>query len=85
MLEINLRWYLGPWIKTSNERYVRKLLVSSFYIYVRLNYYGWANSVSIEKDFKTAEAAMEDADKALIEEGYMLLTEEQFNKLQVLL
>jgi hypothetical protein len=89
---------LGPRIKSNNfpmgykEKYSRRVMGStwSYAIWQNMNE-SWTCGTTIDQpsvnfsDFHTLEAAIEYQDKILTEAGCIFLTEEQFDKLKVLL
>lgn len=84
----NLSKYLCPWVKHDENSYERHFLQKPLSFY-RV----WKTGQRLDKDwvhgsgkfFTTKEAAMKEADEILIESGYILLNEEQYEKLRILL
>jgi hypothetical protein len=53
--------------------------------HMRWNWYLTMNGAATKETWDTPEGAMADADKKLVELGYVLLTEEQAERLKVLI
>lgn len=80
--------------KTSGDCYYRRFTVGparpNLAIYVYYTDYGWSGTCEnkafdLDIGYASKEAAMEDLDKALVNQGYILLTEEQAKKIEILM
>jgi hypothetical protein len=84
--------YMCPWQKhpsfccgNVSEAYIRPYfgLGGGWIVWCEKD--GWHRVHVVKKIFNSKEAAMADTDQDLINQGYVLLSEEQLNRLQVLL
>jgi hypothetical protein len=85
--------YLSPYQDDGEKLYSRKPLVANppFRVYMQpfMEYYWWVNDVCFDNmnawvECSTKEKAMAAQDKKLLEQGFVLLTQEQFDRLRVL-
>jgi hypothetical protein len=86
---MNKNKHLSPWMTSPHINDEERM---RHFIYNRANFFGvfldsrkikWFHFVRNEK-FNTREEAMSDLDTFLIEKGYILLTQEQYDKLAIL-
>jgi hypothetical protein len=84
-----MKEFVGPYTQTTflarnHNIFERKVLnrKNSFLIWKQNNFWRAATNRSF---FETKEAAMEALDAVIIERGYTILTQEQWNKYSILL
>jgi hypothetical protein len=84
--------YLTPWKELSDSFYFIRYSIDNHYwlatVYTAnssIKNEWWAGSETGTRLFKTKEQAMECSDKELLDRGYVLLTQEQYDKLIILL
>lgn len=84
--------YLSPWYKDVDRRYInfqRCLLTGTAIIGVgkKTDDSNWVSGINYDPRellFKSKQEAMDYTDKALVESGYVLLDEEQYQRLRML-
>ena len=87
----NVNKYLGPYIpyKTDSIKngFIRKYVATlgGFIVWRQGSGSIWCSVLFTKKTFPSKEAAMNALDIVLLKEGYVFLTEEQIDKLKVLI
>jgi hypothetical protein len=86
-------YYLTPWQKKQDDFYFarysigdnfRRAIVYLIEPYKKTNDSEWAGSETGNKLCKTKKEIMKRTDKELVDRGYILLTQEQYDKLIIL-